>query len=108
MRLSFAVACSAEQAFATWTARTSLWWPREHTVAGEPGLEVCFEPRVGGRVFERTASGREMDWGEVTAWEPPRLLGCLWHLRRDRADATDVELRFTATGDSDTHLAIEH
>jgi hypothetical protein len=45
------------------------------------------EPRLGGRLFERTSAGDEIAWGEVTVWEPPRRLGYLWHLRRDPADA---------------------
>jgi len=28
-------------------------------------------------------------------WEPPTRIGYLWHLRRDRADATEVEITFT-------------
>jgi len=69
--------------------------------------EVVLEPRVGGRIFERTRGGDEHDWGEVTAWEPPARLGYLWHLRRDRADATEVEIRFLAHGDA-TRVEIEH
>ncbi|HYU83171.1 MAG TPA: hypothetical protein VEK80_00080, partial [Kribbellaceae bacterium] len=82
LRLSFEVACPAEHAFRVWTAKISRWWPADHTVTGEPGLDVVLEPRVGGRIFERTAAGAEHEWGEITAWEPPRRLGYLWHLRR--------------------------
>ena len=74
----------------------------------EPDLEVVLEPRVGGRLFERTASGAEHDWGEITIWEPPHRLGYLWHLRRDRVDATDVEIRFVSKGPSATTVEIVH
>ena len=72
--LALTVDCPAEHAFATWAERTSLWWPTGHTVTAEPGLQVMFEPRVDGRIFERTESGREEDWGQVLEWEPPRRL----------------------------------
>ena len=35
-------------------------------------------------------------------------MGYLWHLRRDRADATDVEIRFLAAADAATVVEIEH
>ena len=85
LRMSFEVGCSAEHAFATWTSDISSWWPEDHTVTAEAGLEVVLEPGVGGRIYERTRAGAEHDWGQVTAWEPPARLGYLWHLRRDRA-----------------------
>lgn len=108
LRISFVVDCPPDHAFAVWTARTSSWWPAAHTVTAEPGLEVVFEPRPGGRVFERTAGGVEVDWGEVTVWEPPRRLGYSWHIAADRADATDVEIRFVDQGDATTRVDIEH
>ena len=108
LRLSFEVGCSAEHAFATWTAKTSLWWPVSHSVSGEKGLEVRIEPHVGGRIFERTPGGREVDWGEVTAWEPPRRLAYLWHLRTERSRATDVEITFTPLADGMTRVDIVH
>jgi Activator of Hsp90 ATPase homolog 1-like protein len=107
IRLSFEVACSPEHAFATWTERIDAWWPRSHSVSGGTA-QVMLEPRLGGRLFERTPAGDEIAWGEVTVWEPPRRLGYLWHLRRDPSDATDVEITFTERGDRTTHVEIEH
>lgn len=108
LRLTFAVRCRPEHAWATWTGRTALWWPRSHTVSGEPGLDIVFEPRPGGRIFERTRTGQEADWGEIVAWEPPRRLVYRWHLRQDRADATEVEIAFSPSPGGATQVAIEH
>ena len=107
LRLAFTVACPPERAFALWAAETSRWWPHGHSVSGEPGLEVTFEPRPGGRIFERTPGGVEHDWGEVVVLEPPRRLVYRWHLRFDRADATEVSVTFTPDG-TGTAVAIEH
>jgi hypothetical protein len=74
IELRFTVDCSPKHAFGVWATRTSLWWPHSHSVSGDPGLTVTFEPRPGGRIFERTRGGVEHDWGEVLAWEPPRRL----------------------------------
>ena len=54
LKLSFVVECEPDHAFATWTRKASSWWPPEHTVSHEAGAEIVFEPRVGGRIFERT------------------------------------------------------
>ncbi|HYI23226.1 MAG TPA: SRPBCC domain-containing protein [Candidatus Limnocylindrales bacterium] len=107
IHIRFDVDCDARQAFDLWTTRTSLWWPVSHTVSTEGGFEVIFEPRPGGRIFERTPDGTEHEWGEVLEWEPPRRLVYLWHLRADRADATEVEIRFT-TRPMGTQVEIEH
>src|SRR5262249_24732145 len=104
---SFEVACPAQRAFETWTARIARWWPADHTVSGESGLHVALEGRPGGRIYERTAAGQEHDWGEVTVWEPPRRLVYWWHLNADRSDAPEVEIRFVDQG-STTRVEIEH
>ncbi|HEX5590830.1 MAG TPA: SRPBCC family protein [Candidatus Limnocylindrales bacterium] len=108
IRLAFELDCPAAHAFAVWTARIGTWWPLDHTATGEPGLAVILEPRLGGRIFERTPAGAEHDWGEVTAWEPPARLVYSWHLRRDRADATEVEIRFVPVERTRTRVEIEH
>ena len=92
LRFAFDVECPLEDAFDLWTRRTSSW-PRSHTVTGERGLQVIFEARPGGRIFERTPDGHEVEWGEITVWEPPRLLGYLWYIRTNRADAAGLPSR---------------
>ena len=108
LRISVDVACPPEHAFVTWTARFGVWWPWGHTVSGEREATVVLEPGVGGRIYERTPEGVELDWGEITGWEPPVRLAYLWHIRRDRADATDVEITFVALDDGTTRVDIVH
>jgi uncharacterized protein YndB with AHSA1/START domain len=108
LHLTFDVGCPPEQAFELWTARTGTWWPTSHTVSAQPGVEVVIEPGVGGRIYERTAKGEEHDWGEVTGWDPPSRISYLWHLRQDRADASEVEITFAATPGTGTRLSIVH
>ena len=107
LRVELVVDCPPEHAFAVWTEHIDLWWPRSHTVSGDP-LRVVLEPRVGGRLFERTVAEGEIDWGEITRWDPPKELGYLWHIRRDRADATDVRITFSPSEDGGTHVRITH
>ena len=108
LRFTFDVPCDQRHAFETWTSRIGTWWPVSHSVTTDPRLEVVLETRLGGRIYERTPGGAEHDWGEITLWEPPSRFGYLWHLRRDRADATDVEIRFIARDAGTTTVEIEH
>ena len=108
LKMSVVVQCAAEHAFDTWATRASAWWPRSHTVSQVEGLKVVFEPRQGGRIFERTPGGEEVEWGRVTRWERPRRLAYLWHIATDPADATDVEILFTEMDGPATRVDIEH
>ena len=108
LRMSFDVDCPAEHAFTVWTTGIGTWWPADHTMSGESGLTVVMQGGVGGRIYERTRDGVEHDWGEVTVWNPPTRLVYLWHLRRDRSDATEVEITFRATEPGATRIEIEH
>ena len=74
IRIEFEVACSPAHAFDTWASKTSMWWPRSHSMSSAPGLVVTFESRPGGRIYERTPDGIEHDWGDVLAWERPAAL----------------------------------
>jgi uncharacterized protein YndB with AHSA1/START domain len=108
LRISFEVGCSVEHAFSTWTSRISIWWPSDHTVTGDPDRTIVLAEGVGGRIFERTATGEEHDWGVVTRWDPPRHLGYLWHLGGQPAEATEVEITFVDMGGDTTLVEIEH
>jgi uncharacterized protein YndB with AHSA1/START domain len=108
LRLSFEVGCGQVHAFDVWTRRIDTWWPADHTATGEDGLRVTLEPRVGGRIFQRDQGGVEIDWGEVTEFSPPEVLAYRWHLRSDRADATDVRIRFVAVAAGRTRVDVEH
>lgn len=94
--VELAVDGSAAHAFRTWTERCAIWWPASHTVSGDPAA-IVFEPRPGGRIYERAADGVEYPWGEVVSWDPPNQLRYRWHLFFDPAQATDVEVTFTPT-----------
>jgi len=96
--LEFAVRASPAHAFDTWTRRPALWWPGDHTATGAPA-DIVFEPRPGGRIFERSTAGVEVDWGTVLDWRPPYRLRYRWHLFFTPAEATEVEVSFTAVAD---------
>ena len=108
LEFAFEVACRPAAAFSMWTTRASMWWPADHSVSGERGLEVVFEEHVGGRIFERTSSGAEHPWGRITAWEPPSRLAYTWYLRFAPEDATDVEIRFADAGEDRTRVEVVH
>jgi hypothetical protein len=106
LQLSFEIRCPADHAFEVWTTRTAAWWPRGHSTSGHPDTRVTIEPRLDGRIYERTPDGTEIDWGRITSWDPPRGLGYRWHIGRAAEAATDVELRFVDLGDGTTRLEI--
>ena len=108
LRLSYTVECPAVEAFDIWARRFSTWWPKSHSASGDSDASFFLEPSLGGRIYERTGQGIELDWGEITIWDPPVRLGYLWHLRRDRSDATDVLITFVDMGNGSTRLDIVH
>jgi hypothetical protein len=108
LELTFEVKCGLQHAFDTWTSRIDSWWPTDHTVSGSTDASVVLEPQVGGRIFEREADGTEHEWGEITEWEPPSRFTYLWHIRRQRDDATTVDIRFSAVSERVTRVDIVH
>jgi uncharacterized protein YndB with AHSA1/START domain len=108
LTLSFDVICDARHAFTVWTEHAAAWWPAGHTARHERGVHIVFEPRVGGRIFERTLAQVEHDWGNVTAWEPPHRLAYRWHIATDPSNATAAKIRFIAIGPSATRVEVHH
>jgi uncharacterized protein YndB with AHSA1/START domain len=95
-----------ETAFATFTKRMGDWWPGEPHTVFEDRVAIVVDERIGGRVYERAADGREADWADVIAWEPPRRLVLRWRVNPQRGP-TEVEVRFTPDGDR-TRVDLEH
>jgi uncharacterized protein YndB with AHSA1/START domain len=103
--IEFEVNTPPARAFDAWTQQCGTWWPTSHTISGDPAT-ITFEPRSGGRIFERGADGGEHEWGRVLDWQPPRRLRYLWHLFFDPSEATEVEVTFTDRG-GDTAVRLE-
>jgi uncharacterized protein YndB with AHSA1/START domain len=106
---SLVVNCNRGRAFEVFTREIGSWWPTDscHSIGGEKIVDVVFEERVGGRIFERYGDGGECDWGSVLLWEPPERFVMKWHPGRDDSRATELEVRFAAEGER-TRVDLEH
>jgi uncharacterized protein YndB with AHSA1/START domain len=106
------VKASPQRAFGAFTANMGEWWPKDHTIATQPFVQVILEPRVGGRWFERAADGTETQWGKVLSWDPPGRAVLAWQINADwtydPALVTEVEMLFADQGDGTTLVTLEH
>ena len=106
------VDCSVEHAFETFTDRIHEWWPLgTHSIeVGETGSapeSVVFDG-PGGRVYERTTKGEELDWAHVTTFEPPHRFVLAWNPSRDQdSPRTEIEVTFTEENGK-TRVDLEH
>lgn len=104
---------SAVDAFRIFTEEISAWWPleshtRAKTAAGERTVRVTVEPRVGGRVYETLQDGRELDWGEVRAWDPGKVFALGWRLGRPVEQTTDVSVTFEPIDAQSCRVTLTH
>jgi hypothetical protein len=106
IRKTITVDASVETAFETFTRGMGEWWPGEPHTVFEDRAAVVFDERVGGRVYERATDGREADWADVIAWEPPERFVLRWRVNPERSP-TEVEVRFTPE-DGRTRVDLEH
>jgi len=95
-----------ERAFALF-ADIARWWPLAQFHTGPAPVDCMIEPRVGGRVFERAADGRETPWGMVLAYDPPHRLAFSWIVGLSAEQEQLVEIRFTAE-DRGTKVELTH
>lgn len=112
IRRTLTVRATPEKAFQVFTEGFDRWWPRSHTIGKAPLKEAVLEPRAGGRWYAIDVEGGEQDWGEVLEWEPPRRLLLAWRISAkwayDPSVATEVEVQFTALGDGEVRVDLEH
>jgi uncharacterized protein YndB with AHSA1/START domain len=103
-----------ERAFQFFTESFKAWWPPQYHIGRADLAEAVLEGRVGGRWYERGVDGTECDWGHVRVWEPPHRLVVTWQINGywqydpDPGHASEVEVRFTATGPNQTLVEVRH
>ncbi len=73
VQASIVVEAPIERAFSVFTDGMGTWWPPEHHLAQAEVVEMVFEPRAGGKVYDRAADGSECHWG--ASWSTSRLSG---------------------------------
>ena len=114
VRKSVTVKASAERAFQVFTEGFDSWWPRTHHIGKSPMTKAIIEGFPGGRCYNEQADGTDCQWGEITAWEPPRRLviawkiSPMWQYEPDLAKSSEVEIRFTPEPDGSTRVDLDH
>jgi uncharacterized protein YndB with AHSA1/START domain len=108
------VAAPIERAFTVFTEGIGDWFPSEYNLLGVDIAERTFEPRVGGRVYDRGVDGSECRWGRVLAYEPPERvvfswdIDPRWGIERDPEKTSEVEVRFVSEAPDRTRVELEH
>src|ERR1700722_10800829 len=59
------------RAFSVFTEDFGSFKPPEHNLLGVEIAETVFEPRAGGRLYDRGVDGSECNWARVLAYDPP-------------------------------------
>jgi uncharacterized protein YndB with AHSA1/START domain len=114
VRTSIVVDATPERAFTVFTAEMGTWWPPEHHLLEADLSETVFEPRVGGRIYDKGVDGSDCTWARVLAYEPPDRvvfswdIGLDWTIETDHARTSEVELRFVPDGPERTRVELEH
>ena len=114
VRSEITVEASIERAFEVFTQKFDRIKPREHNMLGVDIAESVFEPRPGGRVYDRGVDGSECQWARVVAFEPPERIVFTWdisphwQIETDPARASEVEVRFVAESPERTRVELEH
>jgi uncharacterized protein YndB with AHSA1/START domain len=111
VKKTLVVAASPQKAFDVFTAGFDRWWPRSHSIGESPLKTAVIEGREGGRWYGLLENGRQAEWGDVLAWEPPNRLLLAWRIgadwQYDPALLTEVEVVFTPEGEG-TRVNFEH
>ena len=114
VRKSIVVDAPIERAFSVFIGDFDSIKPREHNMLGVEIAETVFEPREGGRVYDRGVDGSECHWARVLAYEPPDRvvfswdITPQWQIESDRGKTSEVEVRFISETPERTRVELEH
>ncbi|MBV9507575.1 MAG: SRPBCC domain-containing protein [Acidobacteriia bacterium] len=101
------VDCPPEDAFRLFTEEFAEWWPPASHSETENSEWCAIEPWVGGKIFERSVSGEEHEWGSVTVWDPPERVAFTWHPDGRRGNSQVVTVDFSVEADG-TRVTLTH
>jgi len=114
VRSSIVVEAPVERAFRVFTKDFGSFKPPEHNMLAVEIAETVFEPRVGGRLYDRGVDGSECPWARVLAYEPPERvvfswdISPQWQIESDLDKTSEVEVRFIAETPERTRVELEH
>src|SRR5829696_2928607 len=114
VRTQVVVQVPIKRAFAVFTEDFDSIKPREHNMLAVEIAESVFEPREGGRIFDRGVDGSECQWARVLADEPPDRIvfswdiSPQWQIEGDPEKTSEVELRFISETPDRTRVELEH
>jgi len=114
VRQEIVVEASVDRAFRVFTEQMDKIKPREHNMLGVDIAETVFEPRAGGRIYDRGVDGSECEWASVLAYEPPDRVvfswnvSPYWQVETDPDKRSEVEVRFIAESSDRTRVELEH
>ena len=109
---STTVKAGPARAFELFTTHMGKWWGVGRTMGQSPHRDMVVEPHKGGKWYEIDATGKEIQWGTVAAWEPGTRLLLNWQINSkfafDPDFITEVEITFAAAQDGGTVIKLEH
>jgi uncharacterized protein YndB with AHSA1/START domain len=114
VRTQVVVQAPIERAFSVFTEGIGSWFPSEYNLLDVEIAERVFEPRVGGRVYDRGTDGTECHWARVLAYEPPNRvviswdISAQWQIETDPEKTSEVEVQFTSEAPERTRVELEH
>jgi uncharacterized protein YndB with AHSA1/START domain len=114
VRTQIVVDVPIERAFSVFTEDFDSIKPREHNMLAVDIAETVFEPREGGRIYDRGVDGSECQWARVLAYEPPDRvvfswdITPQWQIETDHEKTSEVEVRFISEAPDRTRVDLEH
>ncbi|HEY2650784.1 MAG TPA: SRPBCC family protein [Solirubrobacteraceae bacterium] len=114
VRSTIVIEAPIERAFRVFTEDFDRVKPREHNMLSVEIAETVFEPRAGGRIYDRGVDGSECQWARVLAFEPPNRvvfswdISPQWQIESDLERTSEVEVRFIAESPERTRVELEH
>jgi uncharacterized protein YndB with AHSA1/START domain len=106
------IRAGAAAVFDAYVNHIDKWWPRQGTYRysfapdGKEPRHIYFEPKLGGRFYEKFSDGSEYVIGQVIGWDPPNQLSYTWQDPGWPA-STNVHVTFKEA-DGRTTVSVHH